>query len=250
MLLIAGLAVALAGPPAGAFAGVPVGAPLVAEEGVRAAREWLAAREGRASFAVAWPDGRVAGHRPNRTYPSASVTKAMLLVAVLRAARERPLTQEERALLEPMITRSKNPPARALYARHGPGALTAVARRAGMARFAAAPSLFESRICAADQARLFLRIDRLMPVRHRGYARRLLGGLIPEHRWGIPEAAEARGLRWLAKGGWRSDVVHQAGQVRSGRARVGIAVLTADPEQNHGRNTVAGVARRVLQGSG
>ena len=239
--LLVSLAMAAAAPGAPAQA-------LVSGEGVRAAQAWVTERDGSPSFAVIGRGGRLRGHRMQRTYPAASVAKAMLLVAVLRDARTRELTGEERALLRPMITQSKNPPARTLYARHGAGALEAVARDAGMTGFTAGASLFESRTCAADQARLFLRIDRLMPRRHRRYGRWLLANLIEEHRWGIPEAAAAQGLRALAKGGWRSDVVHQAALVeRTHRERVALAVLTASTSQNYGRNTVAGVARRVLR---
>ena len=221
--------------------------PLVTAARVRAAREWIATREGGPSFAVIGTGGRLRGYEHTATYPSASVTKAMLLVAVLRDARDRELTGEERRLLEPMILASKNPPARQLFARYGSPALHAVAEAARMQRFESAGTLFDSRICAGDQARFFLRIDRLVPERHRRYARHLLHNVIEPHRWGIPPAARRNGLRAYIKGGWRSDVVHQVALLeRSRRERIAIAVLTASTSQNYGRNTVRGVADRLL----
>ena len=122
---------------------------------------------GTPSFAVVTRGGKVRGLHLTRTYPAASVTKAMLLVAVLRAAQGRELTGAERGLLAPMIERSDNKAARALFAFHGPPALQAVAGAAGMRHFSIAGSLFEARIAAGDQARFFARIDRLVPKRHR-----------------------------------------------------------------------------------
>lgn len=234
-------------PIAGPLVVAAMTASLVSPEGVRDAQRWIGAREGNPSFAVVGTGVRMRGYDRHSTYPAASVAKAMLLVAILRAARERDITAEEDALLVAMITQSKNPPARRLFASYGSAALHEVAAAAGMRSFHSPGSLFESRISAADQARFFLQIDRLMPKRHRRYGRQLLRGLIEEHQWGIPEAARARGLRWMAKGGWRSDVVHQVALVeRNRRERVAIAVLTNSTSQNYGRNTVAGVARRVL----
>jgi hypothetical protein len=222
-------------------------ARVVSRQGVREAQEWIAHREGHPSFAVIGRDGRMRGHDRMRTYPSASVSKAMLLVAVLRAADDRALTAEERSLLGPMITSSRNPPARQLYARYGPAALSAVARAAGMRRFGAASSVFESRICAADQARFFLRIDRLVPRRHRSYARRLLAGIVARQRWGIAPAARDAGLRLFFKGGWRPGLTHQVALLeRTRRRRAALAVLTASPSKAYGKQTIEGVARRVL----
>jgi hypothetical protein len=192
-------------------------------------------------------DGRLRGAHMSEQFRSASMSKAMLLVAVLRGAAQRPLTGRERALLEPMITRSSNKAARAVYAEVGDLGLLAVARAAHMRRFLPVGALFETRITAADQARLFLRIDRLVPERHRAYARRLLTGIVARQRWGIAKVAEARGFTPFFKGGWRKRLSHQAALLERDGRRVALAVLTRDePSAAYARATLAGVASRVL----
>ena len=52
--------------------------------------------------------GRISGYNADLQFRSASVTKAMLLVAVLRRAGTRKLSAHEKALLKPMITESDN----------------------------------------------------------------------------------------------------------------------------------------------
>jgi hypothetical protein len=109
-----------------------------------------------------------------------------------------------------------------------------------------------SSIAAVDQARFFLRVDRLVPARHRRYAMRLLRGVVSTQRWGIAQAVP-RGWRIGFKGGWgrgvTREVNHQAGLLTSGRLRVSIAVLTADnPSHAYGAATQQGVAARLLRG--
>jgi beta-lactamase class A len=62
-------------------------------------------------------------------YRSASLVKAMLLVAYLRRhdVRRRALRAEERARLDPMVRRSDNRAADAVHARVGLSGLTALA---------------------------------------------------------------------------------------------------------------------------
>jgi hypothetical protein len=218
-----------------------------------AARAYAASRAGDVSFAVR-TERRSWSWRGTTTYRSASVVKAMLLVAYLRRpdVRGRPLQPGERALLDPMVRRSDNDAADAINARVGVAGLSALARRAGMRRFVPYPVWGGSSITANDQARLFLRIDRLVPVRHRAYAMGLLRGVVPEQRWGIA-AAVPDGWRIAFKGGWgpgvTQDVNHQAALLTKDRLRVSIAVLTANsPSQAYGAGTQEGIARRVLRG--
>jgi hypothetical protein len=175
------------------------------------------------------------------------MTKAMLLVAALRHAADRPLTRREDERLRPMIVRSSNQAARKVYRAHGDAALARVAAAARMTRFQPVGALFEARITAADQARLFLRIDRLVPQRHRAYARELLAGITPGQRWGLPPVAEPRGFHVLFKGGWRKRLTHQAALLERDGRRIALAVLTRDePTTAYGAATLAGVAARVL----
>ena len=85
------------------------------------------------------------GNRPNRRMWSASVLKAMLLVAYFRPTDGSPgetLNTHDRSLLHPMITRSSNDPANALDELIGARGLHALAVRVGMTHFAAAAPIW------------------------------------------------------------------------------------------------------------
>src|ERR1044071_7094750 len=90
-------------------------------------------------------------------YPSASVVKAMLLVAVLRKGEPSPAT---RALLGPTITAADHKAAEKAHGELvGDAGLYAVAHAAVMRNFSVNGALFEAQVTAEDQARLFLKID-------------------------------------------------------------------------------------------
>jgi hypothetical protein len=173
----------------------------------------------------------------------------MLLIAYLnrRDVRGRPLRAGDKALLRPMITRSDNRAASRVRDVVGNAGLAKLARRAHMKDFATAPSWGATRISAYDQARLFWRLDRFVPRRHRRYARSLLAGVIGPQRWGIPPALPA-GWRIYFKGGWLPPrVVSQVGLIERGDKRIAIAVLTGgNPSFAYGQQTITGVARRLL----
>jgi len=222
-------------------------APIVRPGGVRAARRFARARAGTVSFAVIGGGTGLRGWHKGRHQPSASLSKAMVLAAVLRAARHRPLTGAERALLGPMVTRSDNDAAIAAYALIGPPGMLDVARAAGMRSFVDVGHWSDAQVTAADQARLFWRLDHVLPPRHRAYARRLLAGIVPAQRWGLAPVAERRGLRVLFKGGWRRGITHQAARLERGRRHAALAVLIGGgTSQAYDRATIAGIARRVL----
>jgi len=236
--------------PAPAAAGQP---PPGWRPAVDAARAYAAQRAGDVSFAVrterrAWSWRGTTGHR------SASVIKAMLLVAYLRRpdVRSRALRASERALLDPMVRVSDNGAADAVHARVGLATLRVLARRAGMRHFVPHPVWGGSRITADDQVRFFLRVDRLVPARHRRFAMGLLRGVVSAQRWGIP-AALPDGWTIAFKGGWgrgvTSQVSHQAALLTNGGLRVSVAVLTAgNPSDGYGFATIEGVAARLLRG--
>ena len=192
-------------------------------------------------------DGRVHGHHADVQFRSASMTKAMLMVAVLRGAATRPLTAREKRLLKPMVTESDNDAGREVYESVGDLGLSAVARAARMRHFLPVGAVYEARITAADQARFFLRIDRLVPTRHRAYARTLLSSIIGPQRWGIAPVARGRDFAAFFKAGWRKGLVHQAALLERGGRRIALAVLTSgEPTVAYGRATLAGIATRVL----
>jgi Beta-lactamase enzyme family len=221
---------------------------------VPGAAAWAQQRQGAVSFAVRTED-RLVGRAMDRRYPSASVIKAMLMLTYLRqsSVRDRPLRADERALIEPMIRRSDNDTATRIRNMVGNDAIVRLARAAGMRRFAIHPAWGLSLITARDQTRFFLRLERLLPDRHRAYAMGLLRRIVSYQRWGmgrvIPE-----GWRLYFKGGWgdRSGAVnHQVGLLRRGRHRIAVAVLTVgNPTHAYGSATLEGVSRRLFRGLG
>ncbi len=218
--------------------------PLTTTARIREAERYVRTRKGSIAFAVMTENGRLLGLNRTVRYPSASVVKAMLLVAVLRKGEPSPAT---RALLGPMITASDNKAAEKLYRVVGDAGLYSVAHAAGMRNFYVNRALFEAQLTAEDQARLFLKIDRLVPARRRAYARGLLSGIIAPQRWGIAAVATGRHYRIFFKGGWREGIVHQAALLERGDRRISLAILTSgEPSMSYGEATLAGIAARVL----
>jgi hypothetical protein len=218
--------------------------PLTTVERIRAAERYARARKGSIAFATLDEHGRLLGMNRTVRYPSASVVKAMLLVAVLRKGEPSAAT---RALLGPMITASDNKAALKVYSSVGDAGLYGVAHAAGMRNFFVRGAVFEAQLTAGDQARLFLRIDRLVPKSRRPYARALLGGIIAPQRWGIAPVATGRHYKIFFKGGWRTGIVHQVALLERGGRRISLAILTGDePSMAYGEATLAGIAARVL----
>jgi Protein of unknown function (DUF3152)/Beta-lactamase enzyme family len=209
-------------------------------------------RQGLVSFAVVDTNGKLYCHDCRRRYVSASLVKAMLLVAYLErvSGEGRPLAASDRALLGAMIRVSDNEAADVVYARVGDAGLYRVARRAGMQRFEVYGYWANAQLTAADQARLFARLGEVVPRAHGAYVRRLLSSVVPSQSWAIPQASRPR-WRTYFKGGWRStsrgQLVHQAARLERGRLSVAIAVLTdGDPSHEYGVATVRGIAERLL----
>lgn len=218
--------------------------------GLEAARAYAAERAGTISFAVRTRH-RLYRSDAYRVYRSASVVKAMLMVAYLNqpGVRQRRLTGADLALLDPMIRRSDNGAASRVRDVVGNGALERLADRVGMARFATAPSWGDTQITAAGQSKLLLRIDRYVVRRHRATALRLLRTVIPAQRWGIARVARP-GWALYFKGGWGDygEVDHQVALLRRGRQRIAVAILTRDfPSHDYGKRTLEGIARRLLR---
>ena len=221
--------------------------------GLRDANAYADTRAATVAFAVR-TERRLWGRDLDRPVQSASVVKALLLVAYLRRPemRSRPLRQADHRLLSPMVRRSSNRAASAVVARLGAAHIDRVAHRAGMPSFHLAPGCWGcSLITAREQTRFFLHIDRLVPPLHRAYAMRLLRTIVDRHRWGLGQAIP---LGWTLyfKSGWGSGrglVDHQVGLLQRGEDRVSIAILTTvSGSHRDGKATLLGVARRLLQG--
>ncbi len=210
-------------------------------------------RRGDVAFAVR-TSGAFYGYRPDHQEWSASVLKAMLMVAYLdrRSVANRSLGAGDTSLLYPMITRSENEPANRLDELIGDDGLDGLAERIGMKRFrAASPIWGESLITARDQTKFFLHIDRHIVARHRAYAMRLLASVVGPQRWGIGAVAP-RGWKLYFKGGWGAGtglIDNQVALLTRGCARVSIAVLTMnDGSHAYGKQTLAGIFHRLLLG--
>jgi hypothetical protein len=218
-------------------------------------RAWKYARRrgGMVSFAVVDTEGRMRTREGGRLYPSASVVKAMLLVAELRRLAENglPLDPGTEDVLEAMIAWSDNDAADSIYARVGDAGLVAVAEAANMRRFTVAGYWGNAQVTAADLAHFFSRVRRLLPRPHRRTGLRLLASVVPEQRWGLPKAAARGSWSVYFKGGWREtdsgELVHQAGWLKDGNRELTIAVLTdAQPSRLYAIHTVRGIADRLV----
>ena len=222
--------------------------------GVRAANAYADTRAGTVAFAVR-TERRLWGRDLDRPVQSASVVKALLLVAYLR--------EPERALAGAAPRRAPaaerrwcggRTTARRGRSSRGSGAarIDRVAHRGGMPSFHLAPPCWGcSLITAREQTRFFLHIDGLVPPRHRAYAMELLRTIVHTQRWGIAEVAPP-GWTLYFKGGWGSGrglVDHQVALLERGRERVSVAILTTvSGTHRDGKATLRGVARRLLRG--
>ncbi len=253
---------ASAGSAAAASSPAPAPAPSTSppaagpwQPNVRSAIAYAHTRAGTVSFAVR-TQHRQWGWRVTRTVPSASVLKAMLLVAYLddRRVRGRALGPSDRRLIDPMIQRSDNEAATRVLGFVGASGVYGVAHRAGMREFTLDPAVWGlSRIDAADQARFFLHIDREVVQRHRAVAMHLLATVIAAQRWGIGRL-RLPGWQLYFKGGWGAgtgEVEHQVVLLRHGSLRVSAAVLiTASPSHAYAKQTLQGLFVRLLRGVG
>jgi hypothetical protein len=221
------------------------------QPGVRAAIAYAHTRAGTVSFAVRTAR-REWGWRVTRTVPSASVLKAMLLVAYLDdpRVRDRALGPADHRLIDPMIQRSDNEAATRVLQFVGARGVYGVAERAQMRRFVLDPDIWGlSRIDAEDQARFFLHIDSHVVARHRAEAMHLLATVTPSQRWGIG-SLHLRGWQLYFKGGWGAgtgEVEHQSVLLRHGATRVALSVLITDsPSHAYAKRTLQGVFERLL----
>ncbi len=223
--------------------------PFPAPAAVAAATSWLAQRAGDTAFAVVDSRGALHGHDPDEQFVTASVVKAMLLVAYLRSHSS--LSSYASATLTNMIKLSDNNAAFAIYRLLGSQGMYGVAQAAGMRRFWVERDWTYAEITAADQARFFYGMDRLIPAHYDKFARHLLSHIAAYESWGIPAVARPAGWTVFFKGGWRGtergQLVHQVARLERPGETISIAVMTdGDPDMAYGIATIRGVTARLL----
>jgi len=230
--------------------GIPV-APYPSAGALAAATGFLNSRTGATAFAVVDRQGHLSGVRIHEHFKTASVVKAMMLVAYLQMlnAQHRGLGGGDTSLLYPMIHVSDNNAASAVLGIVGGSALARVARESGMSDYAPGVGWWAyTQTSAADQARLFFMLERLIPRRFYPYARGLLAGIDPSQSWGVPAVARPR-WQVFFKGGWlpSEGVFNQVARLERPGVTITIAVLgSGEPSMSYGEQTIEGVAGALL----
>jgi hypothetical protein len=230
--------------------GIPVAA-YPSAGAIAAATRFLDSRAGRTSFAVLDSQGHLSGVRLREHFQTASVVKVMMLVAYLQmlSSQHRGLASGDTALLYPMIHISDNNAASAVLGIVGGAALARVAREAGMSDYAPGVGWWAyTQTSAADQARFFFMLERLIPRRFYPYARGLLAGIEPSQSWGIPPVARPRWQVFFKTGALPSEgLFNEVARLERGPLRLAIAVFsTGDPSMAYGEQTIQGVAEALL----
>ena len=229
--------------------------PCVTPKRVAEARRWADSRSGTISFAVLDECRRLVGDHRYRVHYSASVVKAMLMVAYLRRddVRDDALTEAEKAMLGPMITMSDNERANQVYGIVGEEGLYELARDAEMRKFTTMAVWGGSEITPGDQATFVGRIERYVPKRHEDYALGLMASVIDSQRWGVPRL-ELPGWKVHLKGGWSPQAsgggwrVNQVALLTDGDRRFSVAIFTSDqPDYVYGQQSIEGVGKRLLR---
>lgn len=178
----------------------------------------------------------VASVHPDTVNRSASVTKALILIAVTRLAADRDLTATEQTDVRAMIRDSDNQAANRLYSQTGRDRVLAAARAAGMTRFEVIERkqhpdgfiLGYSHVTAGDLARLFAHIDQLLAPRHRALGLTELEHIQGAGRFGIYDTPTPGTVR--TKSGWRQEgngtwTINQAAQITIDGRTYGLAVV-------------------------
>jgi hypothetical protein len=231
---------------------LPVGFP--SPRAVSGAAAYLSGRAGRTAFAVVDSEGRLSGVHVHWTFTTASVVKAMLLVAYLRrldAMGQHSVDSFSNSFLYPMIHISDNNAATQCWSIVGDSGLYSVAAAAGMSEFSVSGLWGTAQLSPADQAHFFFEMDSLIPREFVGYARYLLSTIEPSQSWGIPVVARPLGYKTFFKDGSEptalGQLVHQVDRLEGHGHRFAIAVMTdGDPSMAYGIDTIQGVARALL----
>jgi hypothetical protein len=232
---------------------LPVGFPGPAS--VSRAASYLAGRAGRTAFAVFDSEGRLSGVNVHWTFLTASVVKAMMLVAYLRrldAMGQRHVDSYSNSFLYPMIHVSDNNAASQCYSIVGNSGLYQVAGAAHMTDFSIGGDWGTALLSPADQARFFFEMDSLIPHQFVGYARYLLSTIDPSQSWAIPAVARPLGYQVFFKDGSEptglGQLVHQVARLEGHHRTFAMAVMTdGDPTMQYGIDSIAGVTRALLR---
>src|SRR6266571_4399232 len=188
--------------------------------------------------------------------PVASIVKVLVLLVVLEQARQdhRPVSEEELALLWPMVTESDNDATSQLWERIGRGqAVSSYLRSMGVAGFTPDPgtswgaSFASARAMAAILGKLLN--GEILDAPSRALALRMLDAVVPEQRWGVSAGTDlASGDRVELKNGWYPGEegwrVNSVGIVQP-RARdpYAIAIVTGSRVSwQEGIDTIEGIA--------
>ena len=232
---------------------LPVGFPRPAA--IARAKRYVNSRGGHTALAVVDSEGRLSGIRIHDRFLTGSVVKAMLLVAYLRrldARGEHRVDSYSNSFLYPMTHVSDNNAATQCWSIVGNGGLYALAHAAGMTEFSVTSDWGSAMISAADQAKFFFEMDKLIPHEFVGYARFLLSTIANYESWGIPAIARPLGYAVFFKGGWRPSpdiyLVHQIARVQGHHHTFSLAVMTdGDPDMSYGIDTIQGVTGALLR---
>ncbi|MFI1863638.1 serine hydrolase [Streptomyces jumonjinensis] len=195
--------------------------------------------------------------RATQKFDSASVVKVTVLGALLLDAQrqERKLTSREKSLAKAMITKSDNASTSTLWKQLGPTKVKRFIKAAGMTDTTPGADRYWglTQITARDQQRLLGRLttkNSLLTDDSRAYARKLMGEVVRDQRWGTPAGAPATATvqvknGWLPRKthGWR---VHSIGAFTGKGHNYTISVLThGNKTMTDGVNTIQAVSRAI-----
>ncbi|MFI9808690.1 serine hydrolase [Streptomyces sp. NPDC052301] len=200
-------------------------------------------------------------HGQDSAYDTASIVKVDILAALLLQAQDakRPLTAVERGHAEPMIERSDNAAANALWREIGQGSgLAAANKRLGLTSTKGGPGAKWglTRTTASDQIRLLRNVfdtgGTALNAQSRSYIRSLMSKVVPEQSWGV-SAIGGTGARQALKNGWLQRNtsglwdVNSVGQVSVKGHRYLVAVLSnGSASMSDGVSLVERTARQAM----